>query len=241
MHRAWPLALAAGAFAAAVLLLARNQPARAADHLDGPAVMTDATTDINDVYAWMEGGKLVMAMTVNPAATAQSKFSNAALYTFHVNSAPQFGMPATEATIVCRFDNAATQNIECWPGSAQAEYVQGDASKPAGLASASGKFKVFAGRREDPFFFNLAGFNAVRTTVRDVAGTLTFDPAGCPTLEAATSAALVSQLKTAPGGGAAVDFFANLDTLAIVVEVDPALVNSGGPVLGVWASTNLAQ
>jgi hypothetical protein len=44
-----------------------------------------------------------------------------------------------------------------------------------------------------------------------------------------------------PSGQAPVDFFAALNTLAIVVEVDPSLVNAGGPILGIWGSTNLAQ
>jgi hypothetical protein len=210
--------------------------ALAADHMDGPAATADPAADITDVFAWTsaDGTKLNLVLDVFPAATSSAKFSNTVQYVLHTSSHPAFGMAAAATEdIVCTFD--AAQKISCWAGS---EYVNGDASNTAGITSGSGKLKVYAGLRDDPFFFNLDGFKHAVATVKGAAASLTFDPAGCPKLDAATSAALVSQLKTDPNGNAPQDHFKALNVLAIVVQVDLAIVNKGGPVVSVWASTN---
>ncbi len=213
--------------------------ARAADHLDGPAVLEDAATDITDVYTWMQGGKLVLVMNVSPAATTTSEFSDAALYVFHVTRRETFvTATATETTIICKF--ASNTDVDCWPGDSAAELTSGNPSAVGGLSSASGKFKVFAGLREDPFFFNLAGFQKARTTVLAAAASLTFDTAGCPDVDNGTSAVLVGQLQHDAAGGAPVDYFGDLNVLSIVVELDLSLLNGAGDFLGVWASTNAA-
>lgn len=219
--------------AASLALLATH--ATAADHLDSPSVTTDAATDINDLFAWMspDGTKLNLIMTVFPAATDTSAFSDSAQYVFHLNSSAAYGEAATSFDILCRFD--AAQQIQCWAGNE--DYVAGDASAAGGLASMNGMFTVHAGLHDDPFFFNIDGFNTTVSTVISAAPGLTFDAAGCPALDAATSNALVSQLQTAPDGGAAMDFFAPLNTMAIAIEVDASLVTPGGAILGVWAST----
>jgi len=48
----------------------------------------------------------------------------------------------------------------------------------------------------------------------------------------------VTQLRSAPGGGAPTDHFAGANTLAIVVQIDRTLVTAGGATVAVWASTN---
>ncbi|NUP11590.1 MAG: DUF4331 family protein [Polyangiaceae bacterium] len=210
----------------------------AADHRDAPSVIADATSDINDVYAWTEGDDVVLVMTVSPLAPAGAMFSDATQYVFHTESSGQFGEQGDDKDVICTFD--AAQTIQCWVG--QDDYVTGDASAEAGLTSASGRVKVFAGLRDDPFFFNLDGFKDVAATVTAVAPTLTVNGAGCPQIDAATSTLLVTKLKTdptsTPPGGPAKDFFAGKNTLAIVISIDKELLSSGGPVLNVWASTN---
>ncbi len=209
---------------------------KAADHTDGPAVKADATSDITDVYAWMSAdkAKVSLVMNVYPFAPAGSKFSDAVYYVFHLNSAPGFGMAATETKIICGFD--AAQKISCWVGST--ETVTGDASAVAGLASASGKTKVFAGLRDDPFFFNFTGFKATTAAVMAAAPALTFDATGCPALTTAQSTALVGQLSHGTAGAPAVNDFAGKNVQSIVIEVDTTLVTPGGKILGVWASTH---
>jgi hypothetical protein len=207
----------------------------AADHLDSPATQAEPAADINDLFAWTstDGTKLNLVLTVFPAATEAAMFSDSVQYVFHTSSGATFGAAGTPMDIICQFD--ANQEIACWAGAA--DYASGDASATSGVESVNGKFRVFAGLRDDPFFFNLEGFRSVLSTVTSVAGSLSFDPAGCPTVDAATSAALVGQLSSAPGGGSPADFFAPLNTLSIVVEIDLDLVAAGGDIVSVWAST----
>jgi hypothetical protein len=218
--------------------------ARSADHLDAPATTADHPADINDVYAFLPSSELaagtathaVFVMTVFPAAPADAKFSDAVQYVLHAQSGAGFPTTTADYNIICTFD--AAQKAQCWGGTD--EYATGDASQPAGISSADGKLKVFAGLRADPFFFNLDGFkDAVQTVDNFVdGGTLTFTDAGCPNVNTAGSGLLVGKLGTTNGGATAVDFFKNLNGLAIVVQVDKTLVTKGGPVVSVWASTH---
>lgn len=229
--------------ACAVVLVGVVRVAHSADHLDAPATKADPTVDIDDLYTWIDGSNVVFALTVFPAALAASdagpgaQFSNKVQYVIHTSSGPSFGHVTTNEDIICTFD--VSQKISCWVG--LDEYVTGDASQTVGLATADAKFKVFAGLRSDPFFFNLAGFKATEALVESAEPTLTADPAGCPTLDPATAAALRTQLQTSPDGGPPADFFAPLNGLAIVISVDKSLVTKGGPIVSTWASTHKAQ
>jgi len=96
-----------------------------------------------------------------------------------------------------------------------------------------------AGLRDDPFFFNLDGFNATIADVVAAAPSLIFDSAGCPNVDPTTSAALVTQLASAPDGGVAYDHFALFNVLTLTIQVKTSAVTStGNRVLGVWASTH---
>lgn len=226
----------AGLTAALIGLIAA--PTWAADHRDGPGVKADIAADINDVFAWMspDAARVNLVMTVFPFASAEARFSDTVQYVFHTSSADAFGgTAAPELNVICTFD--AAQVITCRAG---ATSVSGDASASAGIASEDGRLRVFAGRRNDPFFFNLNGFQRTTRLVVAAAGDLTFDEAGCPALDEATSTALVTQLQTEPDGSPATDEFAGANGLAIVVSVDKALLNGGGPILAVWGSTNRA-
>ncbi len=229
----WVAAIAGACLGIAVVA---PRLAHSADHLDGPEVKKDPATDINDVYTFTDGNNAVFVMTVFPAASATSKFSDKAAYVLHTASAGTFGPTSNDLDVICTFD--AAQKASCWAGD---EYVTGDASQAGGITSASGKMKVFAGLRSDPFFFNLEGFNQVVSTVTGAAGGLTFDDAGCPTLDQPTSDLIVNTLKQSADGGAPQDFFKDLKTLAIVVSLDKSLVTKGGKLVTVWASTNMKQ
>ena len=241
MRRTWITALG-------VLTLGLGAtPAFAADHKDGAAVKTDPTTDITDVYSWMSAdkSKVYLVMNVNPAADMNSKFSNAAQYVFHINAFPGFfKAPKDFSTVLCTFDNSAKQVASCWledkTGKA-IDYVNGDLSNTAGTASVNGKMKVFTGLRDDPFFFNLVGFQGVAADVATgmaCTGACTpKDANGCPTNVKAAEAMKLAQ---GANGGAPTDTFGTLNVLSIVIAVDAASVTTAGanPVLGVWGSTN---
>jgi hypothetical protein len=212
--------------------------ALAADHQDGPAATAEPSADITDVFAWMssDASQVNLVMDVFPFAGGSPQFSNAVQYVFHTSSRPSFGAAAASTVnVICTFDTA--QNISCWAGD---EYVTGNASAAAGLSSASGKLKVFAGMRNDPFFFNLDGFKATAADVTAVKGSLSFDTNGCPMLDGPTASALVTQLGSAPDGGAPKDHFLGANLLAIVVQLDKSILTAGGPLVSVWAATHVS-
>jgi hypothetical protein len=226
--------------ALALSVLSAASWAIAADHLDAPAATADPLADITDLYSWTDQGNVVFALNVAPLAAADAKFSDKVQYVIHTESAAKFGSAGEKVDIICTFD--AAQKISCWVG--EKGYVTGDAKATAGLESVDKKIKVFAGLRDDPFFFNLSGFKDTVSTVNGAikGGGLVIDAAGCPALDAATSGVLVNKLKTdptsTPPGGVAKDFFAGKNVLSIVLSVDKSLLNAGGPILSAWASTN---
>ena len=235
--RGWIATSIVGAACVTTAGVLLHKAARSADHMDSPAVTTDPTVDINDLYTWMDGNDVVLAATFYPAAPTGALFSDSAQYAFHISSGAAYGATTKNYDIICTFTGTtAPQTANCWGGTD--EFVTGNPSATSGISTADGKMKVFAGLRADPFFFNIDGFHQTVADVRAAAGSLTFNDAGCPAVDNNTSAALVSQLAHAADGGAPVDFFAPLNALAIVVSIDKSLVTAGGPVLAVWASTH---
>lgn len=204
----------------------------AADHADSPKPKGSPPADITDVYTWNDGDRVVLVMNVFPFATNEAKFDDKVQYWFHTTSGTVFGEKKVPLDIVCTFD--AAQTISCWAGD---EYVTGDASKEDGISSESGGLKVFAGLRDDPFYFNLSGFKATTDFVTMNAGSLMLDPAGCPKVDAALSATLVTMLKENGNSMPGVDDFAGKNVLAIVVSLDKKLMTEGGPIMSVWGAT----
>ena len=245
---------AAAGLATGILFVTHTS--HAADHLDGPAVMTNPMGDIGDVYAWTNGSgsdaptNVNLAMTVSPADMGSNSFGPSIQYVFHASSHAgasnpvAFGAPGTESKVICTF--ASDTSAQCWAvqGTTVKDYVKGNPS--TAMTSADGKMKVFAGRRSDPFFFNLAGFKTAQTLVENA--TLTADAAGCPAVPAATAGALRTTLSTAsvtavpPCAANQIDCFATFNVMAIVVQIDKSLLLQGSDhLLSVWGSTHMAQ
>jgi hypothetical protein len=228
--RTWlKLAAVAAATTAATLAIA-------ADHRDGPKATNDPAADITDVYSWIDGDNMVIVLNVSPTATIESKFSDKVQYWLHTTSGTSFGDKSVPLDIVCTFD--AAQAISCWAGG---EYVTGDASKEAGIASTSGRLKVFAGLRDDPFFFNLTGFKTVAKFVADNGESLMLDAAGCPKIDATTSTTIVTTLKQDGAGMPGKDDFAGKNVLSIVLSLDKKLMTEGGPIVSVYGATRAAN
>jgi len=245
------LVFAGGALAVGLSLFVVQHQSQAADHLDAPGVTTNPMADINDVYTWMESAgaaaptKVNLVMTVSPGDDGTRTFGPGVQYVFHVTSKPGLGigMPGTETKVICTF--ASNTSAQCWVGDNK-DYITGDPTATAGITSASGKVKMFAGRRSDPFFFNLQGF---RNAVAEIeARSLTFNAAGCPAVDMATSNTIVGRLSetvhvptAAPCPADKVDCFESLNVMALVLQVDKSLLNStGNDVVSVWASTHAA-
>jgi hypothetical protein len=204
---------------------------RAADHVDGPVATAEPAADIDDVYAWMspDTTDLNLVMTIGRNVPAGFRLSDRVQYVFHTTSRQSFGaQPGPEYNVICEVETNG--QIRCWAGTDV--FLGGDAANPAGIESPDARLKVYAGVRNDPFFFNLAGLNAVNRTVGTVGGSLTFDLAGCPRLDAATANSLVTTLRTGR------DDFLGFEAFALVVSIDKTLVTRNGSIVSVWGSTH---
>jgi hypothetical protein len=207
----------------------------AADHIDAPAAAADPAADITDVYAWMneDADRLQLIMNVYPMAGENASFSDAVQYVMHVNSSSAYGADQTETLVICQF--YAANGIECWAGD---EYVYGDPTDTDGLVSESGNLRVFAGRRDDPFFFELTGFQEAVKLAVAAAPSLMFDDEGCPEINAATSELLVTQLQSGADSAEGSNTFAGASVLSLAIELEKSVVDEGGPILAVWGSTH---
>jgi hypothetical protein len=202
--------------AAAVILTLGAAPflASAADHLDAPSLGSlsagslQGDRDINDVYVFdgANAGKTVLAMTVSPAAglLGPLAFGSNVRYTLHVDTD---GNTTPDIDYVARFGGPGSG-----PGPKQTLTVSRNGSvvangKTGNTVQVAGGGKLFAGLRSDPFFFDLLGFR----------GSLGLGP---------NTNTLCDSDPT--------DFFATLNTLAIVLEVPDAAL---GRQIGVWATT----
>ena len=222
--------LAVAWLAAGVWLVAPG-PAYASDHLDTPTVIADPSADIGDLFAWTsaDGKQLNLAMTVVAHA-----FSDRLLYAFHVDSGPAYGATSTTTTILCRF--AVANSAECWAG--DADYVRGDASQPGGLVGRRGRFRVFAGLRDDPFANNVKGTRAaLNVAAAALRGGAPADAAGCPRFGEATTHAIADQWRQTDGGPGK-NFLAGWTSSALVVSIDLDVVTAGGPLVAVRAETS---
>ena len=191
--------------------------AGAADHLDSPAA-GDVQTDINDLYAF-EGSdptNTVLAVTVAPAAgvIAGTNFAHkdVAGYQLRVDND---GDTIEDVTFQFDFIDRGPNK----PQMVQVRMATGDDAtslEPEGRLVARGDVgttlalrnggKVFTGLRSDPFFFDFTGFLGTVEGVGDDAF-----------------------------GDNPTDFFAGLNTLAIVIEVPDEVL---GGEIAVWATTS---
>jgi hypothetical protein len=188
----------------------------AADHLDGPAVSANGAIDIADVYVFegSDPANTVLSFTVNPAAGVISgtSFDPAAEYAILVD---------TDADAV--EDITYTITFEAAAGGTQAFSVSRDGTEIAtGTTGTTAEIgsggMAWAGLVDDPFFFDLEGFQQLKATLLDAG-----------TLEDAISLICDADPDT--------NFFAGFDASAIVIEVPDG--DLGGEI-GVWAETSVA-
>ena len=208
-------------FAVVAALAVAPNTAGAADHLDAPSLSSPGDNprlDINDVYVF-EGDKArntVLAVTVNPLADGTTRFADFREGAYHVRI-DNDGDAVEDITFSVVFFTR--------PGGAEQFYVVRRATgeraawvRPGGKLIGVGitngpgvlfrhKGDVWTGLRSDPFFFDLGGFLG---TVEG-SGTRKFND------------------------GSQSDFFAEANTLAIVLEVPDRKL---GQNINVWATTS---
>jgi hypothetical protein len=209
-------------------------PARAADHRDAPIVQVDAAADINDVYAFVNPKNpqnVVLAMTVNPftAPGVEAWFSPNVLYQFKIDNVGDYvehlviqatftkagrgQMVAVTGPVAPTRPYTGLVNLRYNPARVPSVAGPADGSILAGT-NPNGVAQVFAGLRDDPFFFDLV-------YVERFLGILPGGP-----------------VSRAPG----IDFFAGMNVSALVVEVPiAALKGRSGNTIHVWGTTSRAR
>lgn len=154
---------------AAVTVALATSGVFAADHAEAPGTMADLAADITDVYAWhTDQGTLVAVidfaglLEVGQPAVYDGKV----VYGLHVDND---GDNVADQDVWVRFgENGAGEwgvQVSGLPGNATPVVGPVEQVIDAGLGQ-----KVFAGLRDDPFFFDLQGYKETLMT-----GTLSFD------------------------------------------------------------------
>lgn len=146
------------------MLFALAISAQAADHVEAPGAIADSAADINDFYAWVEGGNAYLIMTVQPLFTgpATDAYDRDVLYQFH---ADDDGDNIADLGVDVRFgpDGAGGWGVQVDVGSGTP--IEG----PVDTVLTDGPFAAYAGISDDPFFFDLTGFQDTLSS-----GTLSF-------------------------------------------------------------------
>jgi hypothetical protein len=205
------------AIGAVIGLLATGGIIIAADHIDAPAVTgsgnTSLGTDITDIYAFQspsDNNKMVFVIgtqgLLSPGATGSATFPAETMYELNIDNNGDFVEDLVMQCLVQKGKlrvygpvapvasgvNSTILKNASWAEARVTAYGSGP-----DIGTGNNGLRVFAGPRDDPFFFDLARFREI------VAGTAT-------------------SFRT-PG----VDTFANTNIMAIVVEVPKNLLVTG--------------
>src|SRR5581483_2016996 len=162
-----------GALALALAVVAGAAPASAADHGDAPLTKANHAEDIADVYAFNDGPNVAFAVTVNPLSMpgVAPTFDAAGLYQIKIDNNGDavadvtynvtFGAPASDGTqnvTVLKATGAAADGTS--NGGTQLIAGKTTAATADPVVNTKGSVKLFAGLRDDPFFFDLNAFKA---------------------------------------------------------------------------------
>jgi hypothetical protein len=152
----------------------------AADHIDAPAVTGPGSTslgnDITDIYAFQspaDNSKMVFVMNVqgllSPAASATATFPSNVMYEFNIDNS---GDNVEDLVIQCLVQNGKMRVYGPvavgTPGTVSTVKTSGPTTEVAVTAYASSGSpntasnangtRIFAGPRDDPFFFDLVRY-----------------------------------------------------------------------------------
>ena len=184
----------------------------ATDHIDSPGTEADPFADLLDLYAFVspvcapdngavcedDPGELILALTVKPLATGSDQFPDDVIYHFYLEN-----------------DSGTSSQIDCSFSFEEIITCQGLGGRSietrVGEIGTQGDLRVFAGLRDDPFFFDLEAFAE-------------FETVGVDAFEF-------------PG----TDFFAGNNVLAIVLGIKitaiPAGISFDSNIQKIWAAS----
>ena len=226
------------------VLLAKQGPsaATAADHLDAPGLTPpggSVQTDLTDIYAFRSPANpenTVLVMNVNgvaapgesapgpdrPFGTAIPQVGESLPVTYDFN-VDNDGDARTDVQIGVRFSAPAEDGQQrlrvriTGAKRGEGKIELNGLSTPFGgtpVVNHRDGISVFAGRRDDPFFFDLPGF-------LNILGPGSLIGCGSPTSHPER------------------DFFAHRNVSSIVLELPSKLLTGSSSKIGVWASTNV--
>lgn len=140
----------------------------AADHADAPASTADPAGDITDLYAWHTETSVVVALGFSGLSEpgTPANYDRDVLYTVHVDNDGDY---VADREVYVRFGQNDGGDwgvqVENLPGATETIVGPVETTLDAGLG-----LRVFAGLRDDGFFFDLDGFKMTTMT-----GDLSFD------------------------------------------------------------------
>lgn len=218
------LAIVAGAV---VYFGSEEEPVQAADHRDSITPSMNPYADICDVYVFNDRGgmaaanRVCLVMTVNPhqkGLAPTRAFSENVYYTF---SADTTGDNKADANITFRFyyPTVGSPNFTITGLTNKNTYLTGpldaNVNFTAGTSGLVGNASVFCGFREDPFFFDLTGYQQF------LAGSYNF----------------VGGASGLRNGGTAADTFAGQNVAAICIELSDDVFGGPTSTFRAWATT----
>lgn len=211
-----------------------------ADHLDAPAAKADHRVDITDVYAFRSSpSSTALVLNVDglmtPTDSKTATFRTRALYELKVDR-DQNGVadlayrvrfsPATtnadgtkSQTFVVRRATGPAAAANLWNGAVVAVGRTTPYKHGARINPVVGGGAVFAGTRDDPFFFDLPGFVNFKQKL----------------LEGSTN------LGTLLGGFTGADTFAGTNVLSIVIKLPNEKLGGAGNSIGIFATTSVVR
>lgn len=185
--------------------------AYAADHLDSPAVSEESAADINDLFAFVSPSDQDSIVLI--------------MTVFPAAGADAMFSDAVQYTFnVRRAADGEVRSVDCTFEADGSYQCQGPAGAVAsgtvnGEPAAGDSIRAWAGLRDDPFFFDFAAFQRTVGLTDEGAPFCLLDPER----------------------DEGTDFFAGLNTLAIVVEIRSEVFTQGldeeNDLLAIWAAT----
>ena len=136
-------------------------PVIASDHLDAPLVNEDGRLDINDSYIFQSPENInrsVLIMTVNPAAGVFSPttFNPAGIYEFNIDNN---GDALADVTLSLKFNEPDGRGRQRFTLRRNGALIARGATGQDVRIRSKGRGRVRCGLFDDPFFFDLNGFN----------------------------------------------------------------------------------
>jgi Domain of unknown function (DUF4331) len=200
----WQKSLVLGGVSIAALLVATSLPKSlmASDHDDGEVDTKGRNLNLTDLYAFRERDQnpnaseedLVLVMNTNPRSVARQQyfFSTNARYEFKITRvADRDATPTGQEDVTLRFEFSAPDNRDqqqirltviqdgrqTSASNLRTTPINGRAAVNQ-LAANGSRIAVFAGLREDPFFFDVEQFFRVRSGALGTGPAVGFRPPG---------------------------------------------------------------